>query len=103
VYGLVLAITASMRSGAGFVPFGAWILGSLLVGLDSSHLFSGASAIVINVIDHVNPLYYFSGHFDDNGRNQSLVANVDVAIAGLAGIALAGYAAALAQWRRLEA
>jgi hypothetical protein len=102
-YGLVLAITASTRGGAGFMAFGAWILGSLLVGLDSSHLFSGASAIVINVIDHVNPLYYFSGHFDDNGRNESMVSNVDVAIAGLAAIAVAGYAAALAQWRRLEA
>jgi len=102
-YGLVLAITASMRSGAGFMPFGAWILGSLLVGLDASHLFSGASGIVINVLDHVNPLYYFSGHFDDSGRNQSMVSNVGTAIAGLAGIAVVGYAAALAQWRRLEA
>jgi len=102
-YGLVLAITASTRGGAGFMAFGAWIVGSVLVGLDSSHLFSGASAIVINVIDHVNPLYYFSGHFDDSGRNESMVSNVDVAITGLAAIAVAGYAAALAQWRRLEA
>jgi hypothetical protein len=102
-YGLVLAITASTRGGAGFMAFGAWIVGSVLVGLDSSHLFNGASAIVINVIDHVNPLYYFSGHFDDSGRNQSMVANVDVAILGLAAIAVAGYVAALAQWRRLEA
>ena len=102
-YGLVMAITASMRGGAGFMAFGAYIVGSVLVGLDASHLFSGISGIVINVIDHVNPLYYFSGHFDDSGRNQSLVSNVDVAIAGLAAIAVAGYAAALAQWRRLEA
>lgn len=102
-YGLVLAITTSMRSGAGFMPFGAWILGSLLVGLDASHLFSGASGIVINVLDHVNPLYYFSGHFDQGGSNQSMVTNVGVAIAGLAGIAVVGYVAALAQWRRLEA
>jgi hypothetical protein len=102
-YGLVLAITASMRSGAGFMPFGAWILGSLLVGLDASHLFGGASGVVINVLDHVNPLYYFSGHFDDGGRNESMVSNVGISIAGLAGIAVAGYVAALAQWRRLEA
>ena len=102
-YGLVLGITASTRGGAGFMAFGAWMVGSLLVGLDASHLFSGASAIVINVIDHINPLFYFSGHFDDSGRNQSMVQNVDVAIAGLAAIAVAGYVAALAQWRRLEA
>jgi hypothetical protein len=102
-YGLVLAITASTRGGAGFMAFGAWIVGSVLVGLDQSHLFSGASAIVINVIDHVNPLYYFSGHFDESGRNESMVTNIDVAIVGLAAIAVAGYAAALAQWRRLEA
>ena len=85
------------------MAFGAWIVGSVLVGLDQSHLFSGASAIVINVIDHVNPLYYFSGHFDESGRNESMVTNIDVAIVGLAAIAVAGYAAALAQWRRLEA
>jgi hypothetical protein len=102
-YGLVMAITASTRGGAGFMAFGAWIVGSVLVGFDASHLFGGVSGIVINVIDHINPLYYFSGHFDDSGRNQSMVSNVDVAIAGLAAIAVAGYAAALAQWRRLEA
>jgi hypothetical protein len=102
-YGLVMAITASTRGGAGFMAFGAWIVGSVLVGFDSSHLFGGAAGIVINVIDHINPLYYFSGHFDDSGRNQSMVANVDVAMAGLAAIAVAGYAAAIAQWRRLEA
>ncbi|HEY7980968.1 MAG TPA: hypothetical protein VID19_05750 [Candidatus Eremiobacteraceae bacterium] len=102
-YGLVLAITASTRGGAGFMAFGAWIVGSVLVGFDASHLFGGAAGIVINVIDHINPLYYFSGHFDDSGRNQSLVSNVDVAMVGLAAIAVAGYAAAIAQWRRLEA
>jgi hypothetical protein len=102
-YGLVMAITASTRGGAGFMAFGAWIVGSVLVGFDASHLFGGVSGIVINVIDHVNPLYYFSGHFDDSGRNQSMVSNVDVAMVGLAAIAVAGYAAAIAQWRRLEA
>jgi hypothetical protein len=102
-YGLVMAITASTRGGAGFMAFGAWIVGSTLVGFDASHLFGGVSGIVINVIDHINPLYYFSGHFDDNGRNQSMVSNVDVAMVGLAAIAAAGYAAALAQWHRLEA
>jgi len=102
-YGLVLALTSSLRAGAGFIPFGAWILGSLLVALDASHLFSGASAVVINVIDHVNPLYYFSMHFDQSGSNESMVSNVGVAIVGLAAIAVAGYVAALAQWRRLEA
>lgn len=102
-YGLILAITASTRGGAGFMAFGAWIAASVLVGLDSSHLFTGVSAIVINVIDHVNPSYYFTGHFDDSGRNQSMVSNVGVAMTGLAAIAVAGYAAALAQWRRLEA
>jgi hypothetical protein len=102
-YGLVIAITASVRGGAGFMAFGAWIVGSMLVGFDSSHLFGGVSGIVINVIDHINPLYYFSSHFDDNGANKSMVANVDVAVVGLAAIAVAGYAAALAQWRRLEA
>jgi hypothetical protein len=102
-YGLVMAITASTRGGAGFMAFGAWIVGSVLVGFDSSHLFGGVSGIVINIIDHVNPLYYFSSQFDDTGFNKSLVANVDVAVLGLASIAVAGYAAALAQWRRLEA
>jgi hypothetical protein len=75
----------------------------VLVGLDSSHLFSGVSATIINVIDHVNPLYYFGTHVDDTGRNQSMVSNISVSMVGLAGIAVAGYAAALAQWRRLEA
>jgi hypothetical protein len=102
-YGLVMAITASTRGGAGFMAFGAWIVGSVLVGFDSSHLFGGAAGIVINVIDYINPLYYFSGHFDNSGRNQSMVSNVDVAMVGLAAIAVAGYAAAIAQWRRLEA
>lgn len=102
-YGLVMAITASTRGAAGFMAFGAWIVGSMLVGFDASHLFGGVPGIVINVIDHINPLYYFSGHFDDNGANKSMVANVDEAMLGLAAIAVAGYAAAIAQWRRLEA
>jgi hypothetical protein len=102
-YGLVMAITASTRGGAGFMAFGAWIVGSLLVGLDQSQILHGASAFIVNAIDHINPLYYFSTHFDDAGHNVSMVKNAYLATLGLAAIAVAGYAAALAQWRRLEA
>src|SRR6202163_633065 len=102
-YGLVMAITASTRGGAGFMAFGAWIVGSLLVGLDQSQILHGASAFIVSAIDHINPLYYFSTHFDNAGHNVSMVQNAYLATLGLAAIAVAGYAAALAQWRRLEA
>ncbi len=102
-YGLVMAATASMRSRAGAVAATLWIAGVVLIGLDQSHVFGGTLATIISTLDHLNPMYYAELSFDDKGNSTSLVTNPVVSFAGLSALAMAGYAAALAQWRRLEA
>jgi hypothetical protein len=102
-YGVTRAATASMRGRAGAVAATLWIGGSIIVGLDQSHALGGVFAFIISALDKINPMYYFQLTFDDQGHNKTMVQSMVAGIAGLCVLAVVGYAAALAQWRRLEA
>jgi hypothetical protein len=102
-YGVTRAATASMRGRAGAVAVGIWLVGSVVVGLDQSHVLGGVFGFIISALDKINPMYYYQLTFDDHGQNKTMVQNMVAGLAGLSALAVVGYAAALAQWRRLEA
>ena len=102
-YGLTRAATASMRGRSGAVAATLWIACGIIVGLDQSHVLGGVFGTIVSALDKINPMYYFQLSFDDQGHNRTMVRSMVVGLAGLIGIAAVGYAAALAQWRRLEA
>jgi len=102
-YGLTRAATASMRGRAGAVAASLWIAGGLVVGLDQNHVLGGVFGFIIAALDKINPMYYFQLSFDDQGHNTTMVRSMVAGLAGLGALAVVGYAAALAQWRRLEA
>lgn len=104
-FGLVAALTASLRGAAGLVAGLSWPVASVLVALEKLHAHSVLTALV-TMINYVNPLIYVS-FTDTESRTASTVHTlVSGQVAGLSGllvIALAGVAVALVQWRRLEA
>lgn len=102
-YGVTRAATASMRAGVGWIAATIWIGGSIVVGLDQSHILGGVFGFIVSALDKINPMYYFQLSFDDQGHNKTMVQSMAAGIAGLSALAVVGYAAALAQWRRLEA
>ncbi|HLJ84155.1 MAG TPA: hypothetical protein VKT51_08310 [Candidatus Eremiobacteraceae bacterium] len=102
-YGLTRAATASMRGRAGAVAATLWIVGSVVVGLDQSHLLSGIFGFIVSALDKINPMYYFQLTYNDQGQNKTMVQSMVLGLSGLVALAVVGYAAALAQWRRLEA
>ena len=102
-YGLTRAATASVRAKSGAIAASLWIVGGVVVGLDQSHILGGVFGMIVSALDKINPMYYFQLSFDDQGHNTTLVKSMVAGVAGLVGIAAVGYAAALAQWRRLEA
>jgi hypothetical protein len=102
-YGVTRAATASMRGRAGAVATALWLAGSVVVALDQSHALSGVFGFIVSALDKINPMYYFQLTFDDQGHNRTMVQSMVAGIAGLSALAVVGYAAALAQWRRLEA
>jgi hypothetical protein len=102
-YGVTRAATASMRGRAGAVAATIWIVGSIVVGLDQSHILSGVFGFIVSALDKINPTYYYQLSFDDQGHNRTMVQSMVAGLTGLGALAVVGYAAALAQWRRLEA
>jgi hypothetical protein len=105
-YGLVSALTASMRGGAGLVSGLSWPVASVSIILQKllqDHSIFGKVFAVINV---VNPLLYTSFSDTESAAGSAinaLVSGQGAAIAALACIALGGVAISLLQWRRLEA
>jgi hypothetical protein len=102
-YGVTRAATASLRGGVGAIAATIWIAGSIIVGLDQNHVLGGVFGFLISALDKINPMYYFQLSFDDQGHNKTMVQSMLAGLAGLSALAVVGYAAALAQWRRLEA
>jgi hypothetical protein len=104
-FGLVAALTASLRGGSGLVAGLSWPVASVSVALEKFHAHSFLTT-VLTVINYVNPLIYVSFTDTESRSASSVQALVSGQIAGLGGlllIALAGVAVALVQWRRLEA
>ncbi len=99
-FGLVVALTASVRARAGAIAGFSWAAGVLLIILLTLNNLPPAIHAVLEVLNHLNPLFY--GSYAENNGHFMGVPN-PLAIAGLLGIAVVGIAASLAQWRRLEA
>lgn len=105
-YGLIAAVTASVRGGAGLLVGLTWIVASVLVVLRTLKLPPTIHAVV-GVVNYFNPMAYGSvsesaSHSATAAQNV-FMASSGMALAGLAGIAILGVLAALVQWRRLEA
>jgi hypothetical protein len=105
-YGLVSALTASMRgAGAGLVAGLSWPVASITIALEKIHAH-GLVSILLAIINSINPFLYAS--FGENALPGSstinaLVGAQSVAIGALALIAVCGVGIAVLQWRRLEA
>jgi len=102
-FGLVAGLTASVRTKAGAIAGSAWVASMfllILLSFDLPPIIHGLLA----AINYVNPLFY--GSYSSSGSEPArhlLNMTPAFAIGGLVGIATLGIAAALAQWRRLEA
>jgi hypothetical protein len=99
-FGLVAALTASVRARAGAIAGFSWAAAILLIILLTLDSLPPAIHTVLAVVNYLNPLYY--GSYAENGGHFIGVPN-PLAITGLLGIAIVGSSVALAQWRRLEA
>ncbi len=100
-FALVAALTASVRTKAGAIAGFSWIAATLLISMLAFKLPPAVHTIVL-ALDHINPLYYGS-YSTGPDVNKDLNPSTPFALSGLLGITLVGIAAALAQWRRLEA
>ena len=87
-YGVTSSCDRELAGPRRVVAASIWIVGSIIVGLDQSHLFSGASDSIVSTLDKVNPMYYFQLTFDDQGHNKTMVQSMVVGIAGLSVLAV---------------
>jgi hypothetical protein len=99
-FGLVAALTASVRARAGAIAGFSWAAAGFLIVLLTLKNLPPTIHAVLEFLNYLNPLFY--GSYAESGRHFIGVPN-PLAIAGLLGIAIVGSGAALAQWRRLEA
>jgi hypothetical protein len=104
-YGLILAVTASLRGGAGIVVGLTWVAAAVLAALLTIPLPPAIHA-TLTFIDYLNPMLY--GSWSDSTPAQAAMHLLGqthplIAIAALVGIAVVGTGASLWQWRRLEA
>lgn len=97
-FGLVAALTASVRARAGAIAGFSWLAAGLLLILLTLNLPAAIHAVVES-LNYLNPLLYGSY---STGAGFVGMTNA-ISIGGLLGIAIVGTGAALAQWRRLEA
>ena len=100
-YALIVALSASMRGRAGIVQGLIWPIALGLTGLSTLHLPEVWRSLVM-VVSWINPISYVTFH------DESLQATVGstfepLAVAALALIVIASWAAATYQWRRLQA
>jgi hypothetical protein len=105
-YGLVSALTASMRGGAGLVAGLSWPVASVSIVLEKLLHNHSILAGVLSIINYVNPLLYTSFSDTESSSGSTVLTAVSseaFAIVALACIAVGGIAAAVLQWRRLEA
>jgi hypothetical protein len=101
-YGLVIALSASVRGKAGAIAGFSWLGAGLLVVLLSANLPPAIHAIVV-FLNYFNPVLYGSySQTGETARHVMTLTGVEPVV-GLSAITLLGTAAGLVQWRRLEA
>ena len=101
-FGLIAALTASVRAKAGAIAGFSWVGAFALVVLLSFDLPPGLHAVV-QALNYLNPMMYSSYSAGAEASRHVMQISVPISIIGLSGITVAAIAAALAQWRRLEA
>jgi hypothetical protein len=102
-FGLIAGLTASVRARAGAIAGFTWVACMFLLVLLSFDLPPVIHGL-LNALNYVNPLLYGSYSSTSTEPARHLINMTPAfAIGGLIGIATLGIAAALAQWRRLEA
>ena len=113
VYGLVMAITASAKSAGRTLLGWTWVAMIFLGVLAASPHIGNPWHAIFNVVNFINPLAYGSYSSTKGGETvhviggpgQSFIAGFTPAMdaAALAILFAVGLAAAILQWRRLEA
>ena len=101
-FGLVAALTASVRTRAGAIAGFSWVGAAFLLIMLTLNL-PPAIHTVVKALNYLNPLLYGSYSTQAEAGRHVLSMTPALAVGGLLGIAIVGIAASLAQWRRLEA
>ncbi len=100
-FGIITALTASLRERAGFVIGIIWPVALGLTGVD--HVGLAAVRVIGRVLNVVNPLAYYGYTSEDHWLGGGLFASATLAhILPLCAIAIAGMTLAGWEWRRLE-
>lgn len=111
-YAALTGWSASLKRGPGIVIGLGWLFGSIVPGI--TELFSQSTAPLIEVIHavllaitYLDPLAYINLHMTNStmqsGMSGALHLNMTTACFALAGLTVFYLAAAVAQWRRVEA
>ncbi|MBV9737869.1 MAG: hypothetical protein JO177_06830 [Candidatus Eremiobacteraeota bacterium] len=99
-YALVMAITASLRRASAVALAILWPVVLILPSLtEVKWLNIGA---IVRFIDTINPLAYFYS-LSSSSSHTLLPPGIGYSIGAMAVVAVVGFIASLAQWRRLEA
>jgi hypothetical protein len=100
-FALIAALTASVRGRAGAIAGFSWVAAGLIAVLAEANL-PWALQMLVKVLNYLNPLVYliFSGEPSAHGVAQ---LSPQISTIALCTIIALSVAAALGQWRRLEA
>ena len=109
-YGLIIGGTASLKKTGRGVVWGVWV-GSFIVAALAAADFPRPWGSVVAAIDLINPFHYASYSHTSGGDTINIIGPatllhpfaVSVDAAALATLCVAGLAAGLWQWQRLEA
>lgn len=99
-YGLVVALTASLRGSSKTVAGLSWLAALILLGLSYAKL-PGVWEMLVRTINLVNPLAYASYPFSN--QTPALFAAWQADVAALIAIGVIGATVGLLEWRRMEA
>lgn len=105
-YALLVALSAKLRGQAGIVQGLSWVVALGLIAMLAEPM-PAALRFVVQAIDYLNPIIYTSytdgGAHVSNGMELGASFGVAGSAAALTAIAVGGWFAAVAQWRRLQA
>lgn len=101
-YGVVFALTASVRGRTSAIAGFSWLGAVILVMLLNVSLPPALHALIVG-LNYLNPLVYGSYSTGAEAARHILQVSLPMSLVGLAGITALGVSAGLVQWRRLEA